>query len=88
MATFFRAKLRAFALWILRWCETPEGDPAQLALVHAFGECGLNIEQVQNEQFDVARTGKLNDVLDHASSYLERPHPLRTVKDVLTFLRT
>jgi hypothetical protein len=78
--------MRRLALRVLAWCDHPTDDPIQSALVAAFATCGLPSVKATDPRFDVARTGKLNDVLDHASAILQRPHPLRTVADVTRFL--
>ncbi len=60
-------------------------DDVDQAILIAFYECGLNIDFCRPD-FDLARTGKLNDVLVHASAALAQSHPLRTVADVKALL--
>jgi hypothetical protein len=65
---------------------SPRIDPIVIALQDAFAECGLPVHEF-NQYFDLARTGKLNDVLHHASLKLGIEHPMRTVGDVAAYLR-
>lgn len=82
-----KSRVRRLALWLLAWCdEAPTPDPTADALRHAFSACGLNVAHVTNTRFDVARTGKLNEVLEHAAAHLGTAHPLRTVADLTAFL--
>lgn len=61
-------------------------DPIVLAVQDAYTECGLPQHEF-NAHFDLARTGKLNEVLHRAAEKLGKDHPLRTVDDVTQFLR-
>lgn len=48
-------------------------------------DVGLNHEDITTE-FDLRATGKLYDVLHHASETLGKDHELRTVGDVVSWL--
>jgi hypothetical protein len=61
-------------------------DAEHAAIRHAFDECGLPLAKLKDD-FDVSATGKLNDVLHHASVKLGKAHPLRTVKDIAARLK-
>ena len=52
----------------------------------ACAECGLPVDVAENPYFDLSKTGKLNDVLHHASHHLGVDHPLVTVADVMDLL--
>lgn len=74
---------------------TPEPSPsAPLAVVaapddpirYAFEECGLPLHKLRPD-FDVAATGKLNEVIHHASIARGKAHPLRTVADIQALLQ-
>ncbi len=69
---------------------TPMAAPAPIvaiqpdileAIKNAFGDKGLPLEAF-SETFDVARSGKLNDIIHHVADTLNTKHPLRTVADV------
>jgi hypothetical protein len=61
-------------------------DEFDLALIKAFDECGLPLHKFSRD-FDIAQTGKLNDVIHHAARYRGLPHPMRTVSDVRQMLK-
>lgn len=61
-------------------------DPVVLALQDAFVACGLPAHEF-NSYFDLAASGKLNEVVHIAAQKLGKDHPLRTVDDVAQFLR-
>jgi hypothetical protein len=76
-------------LWLL-WAQRPKPVPAApgppevwAAMRQAFAECGLNVNLCVAE-FDLLASGKLDDVIHHASTTLGRP--IRTVHDVVTRL--
>lgn len=52
------------------------------AVMSTCAKCGLPMDAV-NAQFDLAKTGKLGDVILHASRSLGLDHPVRTVEDVV-----
>lgn len=52
------------------------------AIRDACKQSGLPMHQI-NDQFDLAKAGKLNDVIVHMSKSLGTQHPLRTVGDVV-----
>lgn len=84
MGIYFRSKLRRFALWLLSWTDPDRRtlpDPVDEAIRQAFLACGLNVQFLAPD-FDVAATGKLHDVLHHASNHLRIQHPVRTVADI------
>lgn len=62
----------------------PDGTPIhplEEAMRHAFGEAGLNIDDY-DEDFDVAATGKLNEVMHYAAQRYGVSHPTKTVADI------
>jgi hypothetical protein len=56
------------------------------AIRQAFDDCGLPLHKFAPD-FDVASTGKLNEVIHHASARMGRSHPIRTVRDVNALLK-
>lgn len=94
------APWRRFCLWLgailLAWGGAPIVDavavvevgidPAIPRAVHrSFGSTGLPIDQFDDD-FDLERTGKVQDVLHHSAGYLGIDHGLHTVGDVIVFL--
>lgn len=76
-------------LWPRREPVVERPDPAPVieqAVRDSFAACGLNPADCA-PGFDVARTGKLNDVLHHASATIGLSHPIRTVQDIHDLLR-
>ena len=100
MAAKIRSLLRRLAWWILtRWpnavedraqawqilqTRLPAEDEIDAALRAAFAECGLSGEAFAQE-FDLLHSGKLHEVLHHASAKLG--NPLVTVRDVKALLQ-
>ena len=83
MAAKIRSLLRRLAWWILRTVQ-PAEDEVDAAMRTAFAACGLSVEAYAPE-FDLAHSGKLHEVLYHASVALG--DPLVTVADVKDLLR-
>ncbi len=85
--------VRRLALWLGTWLVTwatppdPAADPIDDAVRAAFARCGLPTEQY-GPGFDLARTGKLYEVLHYAGIYAKIDHELRTVGDVVRFFKT
>lgn len=60
-------------------------DPSD-PLRYAFEECGLPVHKLRPD-FDVAATGKLHEVIHHASQKMGKAHPIRTVSDIQAILQ-
>ena len=75
-------RVRAQAWDILRTVH-PEADEIDAALLAAFADCGLPREAYDHD-FDLLHSGKLHEVLVHASARLG--NPLVTVADVRELL--
>lgn len=78
-----RRVLRSVAWWLLAHVH-PSADEIDAALRGAFADCGLPLDAYTPE-FDVLHTGKLHEVLVHASRRLG--NPLVTVDDLRELLR-
>lgn len=75
--------LRAFAWWILATVHPPQ-DEIDAALVAAFRDAGLP-QDACHDDFDLARSGKLHEVLYHASHRLGNPlTTMRNLRDLLS----
>lgn len=77
------AELRADAWWILEHIK-PAEDEVDTALRGAFTDCGLP-QDSYSADFDIRHSGKLHEVLLHASARLG--NPLHTVADLSNLLR-
>lgn len=55
------------------------------AVLAACEQAGLNRDLLQ-PNFDLAATGKLNDVIHYAAIKLGRTHPVRTCQDVVALM--
>jgi hypothetical protein len=75
--------LRSLAWWVLGNVK-PSEDDVDAALRRAFLRAGLN-QDIYQQDFDLRSSGKLHEVLLHASDDLG--NPLRTVSDVKALLR-
>lgn len=82
MLNKFRILIRGFAWWILGSVK-PTPDEVDKALLKAFGDCGLN-KELYSPEFDVLHSGKLHEVIVHASRNLG--NPLVTVNDLKELL--
>ena len=75
--------LRDLAWWILKRLH-PSPDDVDRAVVQAFADCGLNVD-LCHDTFNVRASGKIHEVLIHASDRLG--NPLVTVADLKAMLR-
>lgn len=83
LAVRYAPLVRAWAWWTLANVAPPE-DEVDAALRRAFLRAGLN-QALYQPDFDLRGSGKLHEVLLHASDDLG--NPLRTVEDVKALLR-
>lgn len=90
MPRLFRVWICAFAYWLIRaFGDAPPfevADPEREAVLDACAAVGLPMAQV-NDDTDLIAAGKLVDVLHHAAAALGVEHGLRTVGDVVAFLK-
>lgn len=78
-----RSWIRAFAWWILRTVKPLETEIDQ-AIRGAFQDCGMS-EALYTPEFDLRNSGKLHEVLVHASNRLG--NPLITVNQLRELLK-
>lgn len=72
-------------LWARQRAATSPSGELVAAIRAAYLFVGLPAEQF-SDAFDLQRTGKLQEVLQHASLSLDLDHGLRTVGDVVAYL--
>jgi hypothetical protein len=75
--------IRAFAYWILRTFK-PREDEIDEAIRYAFAQSGLNQDDYHRD-YDLLHSGKLNEILFHATNKLG--NPLITVNDLRDLLK-
>lgn len=83
MRTRLQRWLRDLAWYVLAHVH-PSLDEVDLALMEAFSDCGLPVAEFRHD-FDLLHSGKLHEVLHHASRRLG--NPLVTVADVRELLK-
>lgn len=73
--------------WLLdRYLGAGRVDPIITAVYQAAADVGLNRDALKPDT-DLVSTGKLYEVLYHAAKALGKNHELRTVQDVIDWLR-